>query len=171
MIQRPYKAWHSGPPPTTTMKAPEPNSVDFCSLDVFSSLPSLPVSPILLPSIPSSLANSPQIFKLRNQLRRLNSNSETEEDNSNTKDTARKPWLKVLARSPSNRPGSTEGSCCSSSRGSSSCSNSSSRSRSHRRGSGTTINTAAQLKVRTQTFPALSFVFTRTDLIIKPPHT
>ena len=139
------------------MKAPKlsllTNPVDFCSLeDIFSSLPSIPVSPTLLPSIPSSLVNSPQMFKLRKQLRRLNSSSKSEEedDNSNIEDTARKPWLKVLARSPSNRPDSPESSCCSSSRGSSSCSSFSSRNRSHRRGSGTPINTAGQFEVRTQ---------------------
>ena len=139
------------------MKAPKlsllSNPVDLSSLDIFSSLPSIPVSPTLLSSIPSSLANSPQMFTLRKQLRRLNSrsNSEEEEGNSNIEDTARKPWLKVLARSPSNRPDSPEGSCSSSSRASSSCCSSSSRIRSHWRGSGTTINTAGQFEVRTQT--------------------
>ena len=146
------------------MKAPKlsllTNPVDFCSLeDIFSSLPSIPVSPTLLQSIPSSLVNSPQMFKLRKQLRRLNSSSKSEEedDNSNIEDTARKPWLKVLARSPLNRPGSPEGSCCSLSRESSSCSSTSSRSRIHRRASGTMINFAEDFKVRTHTFPTASF--------------
>ena len=137
--------------PTTAMTATgltlETDSVEFSHpRRRFLSLPTIVVPPALLQSIPTTVAKSPSFSKLKKQLQRLDSSSEEEED------TASKPWLEVLTRSPTNRPGSPEGSCSSSNRRAS-CSQlasspcSPSRRRSHRAGSEATIYSAGQIEV------------------------